>query len=1115
MKMRSEAWILVMTGGLCPLILVQANQGDIIWQGVGAGGGGGFVSTPAIDPSNTTIVLVGSDTGGIYRTADGGLTWTNANTGAITAPTGDAGWYAVETFAFAPSDPNRVYAGALHGVLRSSDRGITWTAGPFLKLTGVVAVDPTDPARVYAGSGSVYFDAVGCVFLSYDGAQSFTPIPFADPNADPSVYCFEDNANKPIVTSILISSAGTPAARIVLMATSKGLYRSDNSGLAWSKVGSGLPHEDCGTLAFDPQSNTAYLTMLTHTDEPLYGSEFVDGYIDPSSWQGGVYSNNAWSNPNSTWQETNGIDGDDFMLNGSFEIAGGGVAAGWTRVYDPTGTLVRRVSIPTSDPEDQYAIEITTPDYSQGGPGIISARFSVTAGERYEISALAKANQLAYDPSDCCARSFFARLYFYDASGAQMDPSRCSPSHTNLWASRDMTYAWGTPTQWRRYEAVFQAPQGAAQAAVQLYTSATQGRTRIDHVQVRQSNSLPRTDHLSSVSSSYRALAADPIDPNTLYVGTFSSNASEDVGGIWKSVRVNGALKWVHETRAVHLDNVLDKRANADPADPNDPNDEAGCWTGYGYVPVYGLGIGSGAAGHDTLHFTTPFWFYRKAAGSWQWENTTHDEDPNAPSRTAWKSRGVTNNIISYVAKSRGAKVFSGDDDNALQISHNRGDSFRQEGIVNGYFVWGNPLGLNTQASAVTSVEIDPNDDDHVFVAGWPQDGTANVGGILEGCFTCDPNTCVDPGLCGNPSTCGDPSSCGQGATPAWAWGAIGPDSLLDAETHLIQLPGQQGTTLYAAIGGRGVYRKLLTPGSTWEVAEAPYQDWPDHPNIFRPNQIAADAARRRVFVALGERWLGADPNDTGIWMLDPNEPTWCRITPSSQPPYGEPVLAMRVGASGEMYAGTSRTTMSDGGLYKGAQSGTACSWTWTEQSIHQPRVTGVAVSPLNPQILYAVSAQQNNAAGGQVAGIYKSIDSGTTWSLLDQNGLMNLKDPILDYGTDGIGNLTMYVATYGSGVFKGTILPPAVPTGLTGSPAGFHMATLSWEDNSKAELGYRIERKKRVNGTWSQIIQLPANTVTHTDTTPTGGNYYYRVRAFDEAGNSAYSNEVLVVVQG
>jgi hypothetical protein len=85
---------------------------------------------------------------------------------------------------------------------------------------------------------------------------------------------------------------------------------------------------------------------------------------------------------------------------------------------------------------------------------------------------------------------------------------------------------------------------------------------------------------------------------------------------------------------------------------------------------------------------------------------------------------------------------------------------------------------------------------------------------------------------------------------------------------------------------------------------------------------------------------------------------------------------------------------------------------------------------------------------------------------------------------------------------------PFTYPHPLTGSPPPPTMTiTLTWQDNSNNEDGFDVERS--TDGTnFNQIAQTAANVVTFDDTTVAPATqYFYRVRAFNTAGNSAYSN--------
>jgi len=85
----------------------------------------------------------------------------------------------------------------------------------------------------------------------------------------------------------------------------------------------------------------------------------------------------------------------------------------------------------------------------------------------------------------------------------------------------------------------------------------------------------------------------------------------------------------------------------------------------------------------------------------------------------------------------------------------------------------------------------------------------------------------------------------------------------------------------------------------------------------------------------------------------------------------------------------------------------------------------------------------------------------------------------------------------------------PAAPSGLIATAVSQTQINLSWTDNSGNESGFKIERCKGVNCTnYAEIAQVGANVATFASTGLTKNTAYrYRVRAFNAAGNSAYSN--------
>jgi len=90
-----------------------------------------------------------------------------------------------------------------------------------------------------------------------------------------------------------------------------------------------------------------------------------------------------------------------------------------------------------------------------------------------------------------------------------------------------------------------------------------------------------------------------------------------------------------------------------------------------------------------------------------------------------------------------------------------------------------------------------------------------------------------------------------------------------------------------------------------------------------------------------------------------------------------------------------------------------------------------------------------------------------------------------------------------------GTVEPPGSLTAETGPGGGIH---LTWVDNSGYEIGFKIERKSGADGTYDQIDTVPTPMTSYTDPGASPGKaYYYRVRSYNCAAHSDYSNEASI----
>ena len=82
----------------------------------------------------------------------------------------------------------------------------------------------------------------------------------------------------------------------------------------------------------------------------------------------------------------------------------------------------------------------------------------------------------------------------------------------------------------------------------------------------------------------------------------------------------------------------------------------------------------------------------------------------------------------------------------------------------------------------------------------------------------------------------------------------------------------------------------------------------------------------------------------------------------------------------------------------------------------------------------------------------------------------------------------------------------PLAPSGFTATYLSDTSLTLAWTDNSSNELNFEIDRSPNGTDTWTALSDPAANATSATNTGLTvDTTYYYRLRAVNASGNSAY----------
>ncbi len=179
------------------------------------------------------------------------------------------------------------------------------------------------------------------------------------------------------------------------------------------------------------------------------------------------------------------------------------------------------------------------------------------------------------------------------------------------------------------------------------------------------------------------------------------------------------------------------------------------------------------------------------------------------------------------------------------------------------------------------------------------------------------------------------------------------------------------------------------------------------------------------------------------------------------------------------------------------------------------------ATAASNSQINLAWTDKSTNESGFYVE---RKTGSGGTYAQIAALGanVQSYSNTGLTTGTtyyyrvrayNGSGN-SSYSNEANATTLSGT--PPTAPSSLTATAAAWNQINLAWRDNSSNETGFYIERKTGASGTYAQIGSVGAGVKTYSNTGLTAGTiYYYRVRAYNGGGNSAYSNEANATTPG
>ncbi len=238
--------------------------------GVPANGGAGRITCMEFHPNNTNTIFVGAPAGGLWKTTDGGLTWsTNTDelsvlgisdiainpsnpatmyvatgdrdgndtysAGVLKSTDGGLSWnttgllyavsqqFDVNSLLIHPTSTSTLFAATSNGIFKSTDAGVNWVS---VKTGGYkeICFKPGDPTTIYA---------IGTSFArSTDGGNTWTTTAVGLPTSVSRMAMAVTAADPNYIYVI----AGQPAANDYGF---DGIYRSTNGGTSFTKM--------CGT----------------------------------------------------------------------------------------------------------------------------------------------------------------------------------------------------------------------------------------------------------------------------------------------------------------------------------------------------------------------------------------------------------------------------------------------------------------------------------------------------------------------------------------------------------------------------------------------------------------------------------------------------------------------------------------------------------------------------------------------------------------------------------------------------------------------------------------------------------------------------------------------------
>jgi photosystem II stability/assembly factor-like uncharacterized protein len=275
----------------------QGPDAKLKWRSVGPYIGGRVVAIAGV-PSQRNLFYMGAVDGGVWKSTNYGVSWTNITDGTLPGSSDSIGAIAV-----APSNSKVIYAGTGEsdirgtfitgdGVYRTDDAGKHWHAAGLqdTHTISAIVVDPNNPDVVYASAMGHVFksNTERGVFKSTDSGRNWKKVLYVDDKTG-AIDLVMDPRDPQVLYAAMWQAYRTPW-KLDDGGPGSGLYESTDGGANWKEISHnpGFPQEMLGRVG---------VSVVATNPQVVYAIvQAKDGGVFRSDDGGG-----SWHRVNSKW----------------------------------------------------------------------------------------------------------------------------------------------------------------------------------------------------------------------------------------------------------------------------------------------------------------------------------------------------------------------------------------------------------------------------------------------------------------------------------------------------------------------------------------------------------------------------------------------------------------------------------------------------------------------------------------------------------------------------------------------------------------------------------------------------------------------------------------------